>query len=47
MVERSLTSVDERLGTARLARTTLRQVFPDHSGCRGKLLGGKPVQHLE
>jgi len=30
MVERSLKYVDERLGTASLARKTLRKVFPDH-----------------
>src|SRR5215207_2210789 len=30
MVERSLKYMDERLGTASLARTALRKVFPDH-----------------
>src|SRR4029453_6981924 len=30
MIERSLKYVDERLGTASLARKTLRKVFPDH-----------------
>src|SRR5215207_99057 len=30
MVERSLKYLDERLGTASLARKTLRKVFPDH-----------------
>jgi ubiquinol-cytochrome c reductase cytochrome b subunit len=30
MVERSFKYLDERLGTASLARATLRKVFPDH-----------------
>ena len=30
VMERSLKYLDERLGTASLARNTLRKVFPDH-----------------
>ena len=30
MMERSFKYLDERLGTASLARTALRKVFPDH-----------------
>jgi len=30
VMERSLKYLDERLGTASLARKTLRKVFPDH-----------------